>query len=471
MHPLRLNSLARAPLLLSAALLCATAPPALAGEWEPFGLQGTIIRSLAAAPDLLCAGTEGFGVHCLELGVSNSNWSSAGLPGTTITWLWIDPLNPDVRFAAADNPLGGPPLYRTLHGGHSWDPIEDLPLPWGGTARVFAVDGVPGTPTVVAAGGHVWRTDDLGDSWSLLSTDGGLCSLEVAPTDPDTIWIGGETLIFMGFTKLSRDGGVSWDTVWDSREIGDNQTSSVSAHPELDGLALSGHEGFILRTDDHGGNFDQVLTAPARFFIDWDGGNSDRVYGAGSPNDQIGHAFVSQDLGSTWSNVTGEALPNRMIFRLEADERRLGVAYAATDDGVYRFYGGGLQICLDTLGGLDTLRLWPGDCPPIMSPGFSSPDQQAAMPAAAPYYQAPVPAAPGDAIAFDPDGLLITGNRVDLGEVECLIDGGDVAMATIDLPAPALGRAVAVLVRHDGDPDYGDSSDGHRRLPSVGDCH
>lgn len=476
MHHPGCSSLARAPLLLGKAVLRARAPtrltfsvfaPALlahlmlapavfASEWKPFGLQGTVVRSLAAAPDLLCAGTQGDGVHCLELGVPNARWRSLGPRDRTILWLWIDPLNPDVRFAAADNSLGGAPLYRTLDGGHGWEPLDELPVPFGGIPRVFMVDGVPGTPTLIAAGGHIWRTDDLGDSWSLLSTEGGLHSLEIAPTNPDTIWAGGETLIFMGFTLLSRDGGINWDTVWDSRPIGDNQTSFIAAHPDRDGLVLTGHEGFILRTVDHGANFDEVLTAPARFFIDWDGGNPSRAYGAGSPNQAIGHAFVSRDLGTTWSDVTGAALIDRMIFRLEADDRRVGVAYAATDDGVYRFYGGGLPLCLDTINGLDALRLWHGACPPIL--------------AGDPAGRAPVLATPGDAIAFDPDGVTGTASRIDLGEVECLIDGGDVALAGIDPPEPAIGRALAMLVRYAGDPDYGDGSDGLRRLPATGDC-
>jgi hypothetical protein len=328
-------------LLMVAAVFCAPVYAAQASEWKPFGLQGTVVRSIAAAQDLLCVGTQGQGVHCIELGVPQPRWRSLGPRDATILWLWIDPLNPDVRFAAADSASGGPTLYRSLDGGGSGESIENLPVPMGGVARVFMVDGVAGTGTVIAAGGSIWRTDDQGESWILLSPEGGLFSLEIAPTDPDTIWVGGETAIFMGFTRVSRDGGVNWATVWDSREIGDNQTSSISAHPDRDGLVLTGHEGFILRTEDHGGGFDQVLTAPARFFIDWDGDHPFRVYGAGSPNDQQGHAFVSRDLGISWSDVTDPTLSGRMIFQLAADDRRLGVAYVATDDGIYRFYGGG----------------------------------------------------------------------------------------------------------------------------------
>ncbi|MFQ5877708.1 MAG: WD40/YVTN/BNR-like repeat-containing protein [Acidobacteriota bacterium] len=420
-----------------------------ASEWRPFGLQGLTIRSLAAAVDLLCAGTQGEGIFCLDLASARPVWRRGGLDGRVVTWLWIDPLDPQVRFAAVDPGLAGPPLYRSRDGGAAWEPIEDLPTPFGSAPRVYAVQGVAGTGTVFAAGGGMWRSDDLGISWRALPPDGGLVCLEVARTDPDSVWIGGETLIFMGFTLHSRDGGESWRSVWDSRAIGDNQTSDVSAHPHRHGLVLTGHEGFVLRTRDDGDRFEEVLAAPARFFLDWDGANPDRAYAAGSPNQQAGFAFVSRDLGATWTDVTGSALAGRIVFRVEADAVRLGVAYAATDDGVYRFYGGGLPLCLDSLLGLDRIRLWPGACPPIL---------------------APVPAIQGDAVAVDAGAIGPGTSGIDLGEAECLIDGGDVAFATIDVPEPAPGRAVAILVRNAGELDYGRSSDGRRRSPSRGDC-
>jgi hypothetical protein len=234
--------------------------------------------------------------------------------------------------------------------------------------------------------------------------------------------------------------------VWDSRLIGDNQTSDISAHPTLPPLALTGHEGFILRTTDSGTTFQEVLSAQVRFFLDWDGANPALAYGGGSPNGGTAQVFVSRDRGISWTSITAELAP-RTVFRIEADHDRLGVAYAATDDGVSRFYGGGARLCLDTRTGVDDLRLGRGDCPPAVPPAIL-----------------------GDAIAIDVDTVVETSSHVDLGEAECLIDDGDIALATIDPPDPAPGHTLGLLVRLAASPGYGSSSRGLPRVVASGDC-
>jgi photosystem II stability/assembly factor-like uncharacterized protein len=428
--------------LVLSALVVASAAPMLAQtvtppRWKPFGLQGVTVRSLATAPGLLCAGTQGQGIYCKNL--PGGAWVFRGLAGKTVNWIWIDPTRLNVAFAATDamGQLGQ--LYRSLNGATSWEPS-------GTGLYVYAVDGVPGTNTVYVAGGGVWRSDDLGSSWTQKYANGGQWSLEVAPSNAQDVWAGGETAIFSGYTLFSEDAGATWKTVWDSRFIGDNQTSDISAHPAIAALALTGHEGFILRTTDNGKTFQEVLNTEVRFFIDWDGANSSLVYGGGSPNGGTAQVFVSRDLGVSWTSITAEMAP-RTVFRIEADQDRLGIVYAATDDGVYRFYGGGLPLCLDTQGGIDHLQLRPGACPPSL-----------------------VPVIQGDAVAFDLAAWVLNSFEVDLSEVECLIDDGDIALATLDPPEPAPGQALGLLVRLPGSADYGSSSAGLPRVASFGDC-
>src|SRR5437867_4294946 len=371
---------------LSTSGLAAVVVAEFTNEWRPFGLQGLIVRSLEATTDRLCAGTQGQGVFCLDLLAPHGGWKELGPAGTTITGIWIDRYEPQVMFAASGSHLIGPIevlLYRTGDGGATWEPADLL----------------------------------------------------------RTVWAGGETFIFSGFTVVSHDGGATWQQVWDSNAIGDNQTADIAAHPVLDGTVLTGHEGFVLKTTDFGQTFYEVLAAPARFFLDWDRANPSRAYAAGSG------AFFSSDLGEHWVDITGNVLGPRTIARVQADVERLGVVYAATADGVYRHYGGGQPMCMVATG--DELQLAPGLCPPI---------------------QAPIAELPGDAIVVDLDQIRSAGDHIDLGEVECLIDDGGITFVTIDTPDPAPGKAIGILARAPGATDYGTSSDGLPRIPSQGDC-
>src|SRR5438093_1025941 len=121
---------------LLAAVACAVgvaraqAPAPFTWEWKPFGLQGLLVRSLAAAPSVLCAGTQQRGIFCLDLSATGNGWRPAGLDGATVTGIWIDPRRPQVRFAACDGSGGFHILYQTLNGGATWTPIDGaLPSP------------------------------------------------------------------------------------------------------------------------------------------------------------------------------------------------------------------------------------------------------------------------------------------------------------------------------------------------------
>jgi hypothetical protein len=404
------------------------------------------LRSLAAAPDRLCAGAQANGVFCLDLAAPGATWIPRGPVGVTVASIWIDPVSPDVILAATSGPPGTPRMLRSMNGGMTWTPADT-----GLTGSVSAVRGVPGTQTLYAQGGSVWRSDNRGVSWSVVFPDSSAgVSLDVAPTNPGIVWAGGETLIFSGYTVVSFDGGAHWEEVWDSYTgpgaPGDNQTADIAAHPIVDGLVLTGHEGFVLRTSDHGGVFTEVLTAPARFYLGWDGGDPSRVYAAGSPNGGGGHAFVSRDRGLTWTSITGAMAP-RTIFDLAADDGRLGVAYAATEDGIHRFYGGGEALCLDTRLGIDSLRLVPGLCT-TSEPALLQ----------------------GDVVVGHLGALRFATGEVDLGEVECIIDSADIALADIDPPEPPQGEVLFIVARVQSASNYGTSSSGLPRRPSLGDC-
>ena len=161
----------------------------------------------------------------------------------------------------------------------------------------------------------------------------------------------------------------------------------------------------------------------------------------------MGIDFFNGLLGQTWSSVTG-LLETRSIHRLAVDGSRLGVVYAATDDGVFRFYGGGIPLCLDALAGIDRIQLDSGPCSPPPIAGSII----------------------GDVIVGNLAAVRLAEDHVDLGEVECIIEDADVGVAEIDPPEPPPGEVLFVLVRLNGSSDYGIGEVGRPRLPSLGGC-
>ena len=441
-------------------------------DWRPIGLQGIAVNALAAAPGRICAGTQGKGVSCLDLRAPRRGWQPAGLDGVNVTGLWIDPARPDLMFAGTDGAFDVILMFRTRDGGGTWEPIgANVPFPQSGVRLMSLVQGVPGSSTVFAAGGSVWRSDDLGETWREVLSQAYQAALEVAPTDPGTIWAGGDfafTFAPASYTAVTRDGGAGWRVVWETGPSTYAPSLDAAAHPAIDGLALFGYGGCVLRTEDHGGTIAPVLQSPVGFRLDWGpgfgpqtgatGGTGDPApsrfglaYAAGSPltNATDGaEAYLSRDGGASWASIAGKTLVQRRIFDLTADLRWAGVAYAGTDDGVLVFFGAGAPLCHDARAGVDETRLWIGVCPPILAPG---------------------PARIGDAIAIVASGVTPESDHIDLGMAHCLVQDADVAFATLEPPDPPSGEALFLLAREEGG-DYGRSSDGRPRAVTFGDC-
>ena len=381
------------------------------------------------------------GVFCRPLGADGTSWGPRGLEGSPVRGLWLDPSQPGVMFAGSI--LGR--LYRTADGGANWQ-RADMGI---NSLTVIQIEGIAGETTLYAVTNGVWRSADSGDSWTPIGF-GDAYSMAVPATDPNTVWEGGENFVMQSWTALSRDRGQTW-VHWYTHWPGDDQTRDIATHPAQDGLAIMGHEGFVRRTANHGGQFQQVLTASTYFYVAWDQVNTRRAYATGAIPVLGGgwYSFGSEDLGLTWFPLSPGPSSVARMEEIEPDAGRLGVLYAATDDGVYRFYGGGEPLCVDSRAGLDAMEVHPGACPP--------PESGAA-------------AIAGDLVVGHVGALSDSPGSIDLGEVECLVESGDISLASIDLPEPAPGSVLFVLVRLDGASDYGASSDGLPRTPSQGDC-
>lgn len=159
-------------------------------------------------------------------------------------------------------------FYADLH----WRLVGPLR---GGWATVAA--GIPGDPTTFyfgGADGGVWKTTDAGVTWMPLFDRGGSASigaLAVAPSDPQTIWVGTGQVhqrwdIAAGDgVYRSTDGGATWTSagLTETRHIGNVWVDPRDAKVAI--VAALGHvfgpnpERGLFRTEDGGRTWAHVL--------------------------------------------------------------------------------------------------------------------------------------------------------------------------------------------------------------------
>ena len=243
--------------------------------------------------------------------------------------------------------------------------------------RVTAYAGVrqePHTFYFGGVGGGVWKTDDAGITWEPVSdgqinATGSIGSIDVAPSNPNHVWVGtgsaairSNVIIGRGVYK-STDAGKTWQFMGlkDSGQVG-----GIKVHPHSTNtvwLAALGSpfgpndERGIFKTTDGGKTWKKTLfvnyeTGGRDIEVDWD--NPDILYAAmyrgfrkgwdiisGGPASQ-GGIYKSVDGGETWKKITA-GLPDDMIGKIDIDISRSNpkVLYAMIEalgakGGLYR---------------------------------------------------------------------------------------------------------------------------------------
>lgn len=176
--------------------------------------------------------------------------------------------------------------------------------------------------TLYAAGNHLFKTTNDGQSWQMISPDltrnvadrmkssGGpitkdntgveyYCTIFAAcesPYEKDLLWAGSDD----GLIHLSRDGGKNWENVTPPAAIMPEWTmiNSIEPHPFIKGGAYVA--GTRYKTDD----FQPYL-------------------------------FVTTDYGKTWKKITNGIKKDHFTRVLRADPVRKGLLFAGTESGMY----------------------------------------------------------------------------------------------------------------------------------------
>jgi photosystem II stability/assembly factor-like uncharacterized protein len=237
--------------------------------------------------------------------------------------------------------------------------------------RVTSVSGVPSQPAIYyigTPGGGVWKTENGGQVWKSIFDPEHVASIgavEVAPSDPNVVYVGtGEQTQGNGVYK-STDAGSTWTNVG-LRET--HVIRSIVVDPRNPDVVLvaaagdhwsGGYRG-VFKTTDGGKNWKQVLFKDAATGVAdlaSDPTNPSNLYaalwhrGEGPPNEeekpkpeQDAAIYKSSDEGSTWNVVEGKGLPTEPMGRV-------GVAvapgtngmrvYATANQGLFRSEDGG----------------------------------------------------------------------------------------------------------------------------------
>lgn len=239
--------------------------------------------------------------------------------------------------------------------------------------RSAATTGVADDPMLYymgAAGGGVWRTTDAGSSWENISDGyfgGSIGAIEVAPSNPNIIYVGGGEVTIRG--NVSHGSGM-WKTydagkTWESIGLEDSHCiPRVRVHPKKPDVVFAASLGHlygpnqqrgVFKSVDGGQNWKRVLFASdeaGAVDLCFDPNNSRVMYAATwkvfrtpysleSGGDGSG-LWKSIDEGETWTEITrNSGLPKGTIGICgitvsPVDSNRVWAIVEAAEGGLFR---------------------------------------------------------------------------------------------------------------------------------------
>ena len=243
------------------------------------------------------------------------------------------------------------------------------PLRGGRSTAVAGIAGEPATYVMGTTGGGMWKTDDYGITWSNLSDGafgGSIGAVDIAPSDPATIYVGTGSACIRGNTSAghglykSQDGGRTWAFIGlpEAGQVGDLVVHP--SNPDLVYVAALGHafgknpERGVFRTTDGGETWEHVLAIddstgvvslalnpynPRELYAGaWRAERKPWTLISGGPNSGV---YKTTDGGDTWSKLGG-GLPTGIVGKVGVavspanPDRVWAIVEAEPDGGLYR---------------------------------------------------------------------------------------------------------------------------------------
>jgi hypothetical protein len=155
---------------------------------------------------------------------------------------------------------------------------------------------------------YVYQTANGAANWTSISPDltngANLSGIAVSPVDPNTLWaISSDAQISVTHNALS-GAAATWSNVTGTNMLPNRFPAAVAADPGNANVAYLAFSGF----SGYGDNF--------------------------------GHAFITQNGGSTWTDISGN-LPNIPVDDIAIDPAQANTYYVGTDFGVFYTTNGG----------------------------------------------------------------------------------------------------------------------------------
>ena len=265
------------------------------------------------------------------------------------------------------------PIDTALFGAIEWRSIG--PFRGGRSASVTGVLGKPSLYYFGSTGGGVWRTKDGGQTWANISDGffgGSIGSIEVAPSDPNVIYVGGGECTVRGNVSYgygiwrTTDAGETWEHLGLDKS---RHVPRLRVHPDNSDVVYAAVLGDIFNDTKERGIYKSIdggKTWKQTLFVNERSGAIDLIMDPNNPRilyastwrvhrspyelssgGEGSAIWKSKDGGDTWQNISAnKGLPKGTwgisgITVSPANNNRLWAIIENEDGGVFRSDDGG----------------------------------------------------------------------------------------------------------------------------------
>lgn len=245
----------------------------------------------------------------------SAQWQSTGPDGGRLSTLWIDRLNSNRLLVGS----GSNGLFESNDGGMSFQPVDGTPVTSDNPLRALGVRQLTGSPNnpqsllmttgITPPFGGVYRSTDSGASWHPVNQGlpQGAISLSSLAYSHDglAVYAAASTGIHVSFDHES------WSFLANPSAFSGPRTVATSP-TNAERLYVTTFNYELFRSDDSGSSWLQIGDSFENYAFAVDQDPGERLIRSSS----LGSIDISDDLGSTWTNVTTELFDSAGLARI-----------------------------------------------------------------------------------------------------------------------------------------------------------